>query len=106
MVLRIQGWVDQRAADFQKVRSEAQRVVKEAFDDAGIVMPEPIYNVNLRQRDGTSRAPAGTSRSHEAPHRDPAALDTTPDRAVDEQIRAERGGGDEQDLLDPRARSE
>ena len=106
VVLRVQGWVDQREADFQKVRSEAQRVVKEAFDDAGIVMPEPIYNVNLRQRDDASRAPAGTSGSQEPPHRDPAALDTAPDQAVDEQIRAERGVGDEQDLLDPRARSE
>ena len=44
------AWLDQRDSDWLKLRSKAQRVVKEAFDNAGIVMPEPIYNINLRRR--------------------------------------------------------
>ena len=35
LVIRFIGWVDQRAADFLKVRSEAIRRVKEALDAAG-----------------------------------------------------------------------
>ena len=43
--LRFFAWVDQREADWYKVRSEAVRRVKVAFDAAGIEMPVPIYRV-------------------------------------------------------------
>ena len=43
--LVIRGWVDQRSHGIAKVRSEAIRQVKNAFDDAAIVMPEPAYRV-------------------------------------------------------------
>ena len=43
------GWVDQREADFLKVNSQAIRLVKEAFDQAGVLMPEPITNVRVKQ---------------------------------------------------------
>lgn len=55
VTLRVFGWVDQRRFEFLKVRSEAIRLVKEAFDAAGIVMPEPIYNVRT-QESGAPRA--------------------------------------------------
>ena len=45
--LEVQAWIDQRESDLPKVRSAAVRRVKQAFDDAGIVMPEPIYRVNI-----------------------------------------------------------
>lgn len=102
VILLIQGWIDQRDSDFLKARSEAQRLVKEAFDDAGIVMPEPIYNVNLRE----PRA-AATTPMQEAPRREqdagqaaPESLaDTTKDETVDVQIRAETTGEQKQNLL-------
>lgn len=47
VVLHVFGWVDQTHADFAMVRSEAIRLVKHAFDQAGIVRPEPIYTVRL-----------------------------------------------------------
>lgn len=47
VVLHVFGWVDQTHADFAMVRSESIRLVKHAFDQAGIVMPEPIYTVRL-----------------------------------------------------------
>ena len=50
VTLRVFGWVDQRHFDFFKVKSEAIRLVKEAFDAADIVMPEPIYNVRMQER--------------------------------------------------------
>jgi small-conductance mechanosensitive channel len=37
--------VDQHQSKFGKTRSEALRQIKEAYDDTGIVMPEPIYIV-------------------------------------------------------------
>lgn len=47
VLLRIYAWVDQGRYSFAKVRSEAIRKVKQAFDGAGIVMPEPIYKLRV-----------------------------------------------------------
>ena len=68
VVLRCYGWVDQRHFGFLKVRSEAIRVVKHAFDGAGIVMPEPVYKVRLFEPQGEpevtgNRRSAGTQGS-------------------------------------------
>ena len=49
VTLRAFGWVDQRHYEFLKVRSEAIRLVKEAFDVAGIVMPAPVYSVRMQE---------------------------------------------------------
>jgi small-conductance mechanosensitive channel len=97
VVLAVQAWLDQRESDFHKLRSKAQRIVKEAFDHAGIVMPEPIYNVNLRRKSVETRhAAADSGPSPESSQVD----DTAPDRTVDRQIRAEhRAGDDPPDLL-------
>ncbi len=89
------GWVDQRQADFGKVRSEAIRLVKAAFDGAGISMPEPTYVVR------TEAAPA------EAPERAPApaekAVDVSVDDSLDRQIEEDRQASPEDNLLDPSA---
>ena len=63
VTLTVMGWMDQTTSDVRKVRSEAIRFVKQAFDEAGIVMPEPIYRVNLR----TSRAGLLTDHADVAP---------------------------------------
>jgi small-conductance mechanosensitive channel len=47
VTLHFFGWVDQRANEFAKVKSEAIRLVKEAFDAAGYDMPEPIYRLRI-----------------------------------------------------------
>lgn len=49
VLLRIYAWINQENYSYPKVRSEAIRAVKQAFDDAGIVMPEPIYKLRLMQ---------------------------------------------------------
>lgn len=48
VTLTIGGWINQVRSDVFKVRSEAIRQVKQAFDDAGFEMPEPIYRLQLR----------------------------------------------------------
>ena len=99
IVLAVQAWLDQRENDFHKLRSKAQRIIKEAFDEAGIVMPEPIYNVNLRRTRIETRPSVDSGPSRAALQAD----DTAPDRTVDRQIRAERHAGDDPDLLNETA---
>lgn len=106
VVLKMQAWIDQRESDYQKARSEAQRLIKEAFDDAGVVMPEPIYNINLRRKsaktlsDATTPPATAESANEPEPETD---VDTSADRTVDEQIEADRSAGPEKDLLNPGA---
>ncbi|MEP6678145.1 MAG: mechanosensitive ion channel family protein [Betaproteobacteria bacterium] len=110
VVLRVYGWMDQTHADFQKVRSEAIRMVKGAFDRAGIVMPEPIYNLRFGQgvpAAAVLAAPAGPARRAPAPPRQPAqrpaeeplgAIDIAQTDHLDRQIAADRRADDD-DLL-------
>lgn len=104
VILTVRGWMDQRENDFLKVRSEAQRLVKEAFDEAGIVMPVPIYNVNL-QRLRPGEQPRGETEP-DAVAAPEEVGDTTRDRSVENQIRAEKKFTEEADLLDPEAPTE
>ncbi|MDX1380179.1 MAG: mechanosensitive ion channel family protein, partial [Xanthomonadales bacterium] len=104
VILVVRGWMDQRENDFLKIRSEAQRLVKEAFDEAGIVMPVPIYNVNL-QRVRAER-PAGLQAGRDALPAAEDIGDTARDRSVENQIRAEKAATEEADLLDPGAPTE
>jgi hypothetical protein len=43
--LRFHGWANQDETDFHKVQSKALRLVKQAFDEADIEMPEPTYRL-------------------------------------------------------------
>jgi small-conductance mechanosensitive channel len=113
VVLRVFGWMNQSRNEFNKVRSEAIRLVKGAFDRAGIVMPEPIYNVRLGQSPapitGAEAAPSATPRAArpaEAQAAEPAqAIDIGPRDELDEQIAAECMTGEE-NLLTPQAPKE
>ncbi|MEO8186232.1 MAG: mechanosensitive ion channel family protein [Burkholderiaceae bacterium] len=121
VILRVFGWVNQAEAEFVKVRSEAIRLVKGAFDRASIVMPEPIYNVRLGQFPAAlasapaSTAPsAGTSSSGPLPSavsskpresEPPQAIDVAPTDELDDQIAADRRP-DEEDLLRHKAARE
>ncbi|HSN83120.1 MAG TPA: mechanosensitive ion channel family protein [Polyangiales bacterium] len=92
--IRFHAWVDQASTDFFKARSEAIRLVKTAFDDASIEMPEPIYRLYMQQ--------AVDSPSQEAVHPGAGALeagDTAADKRLDIQVEAERAA-EGPDLLD------
>jgi len=100
------GWVNQREADFGRVRSEALRLLKEGLEAAGVELPSPEYRVALdrpaRDADRPVRpAPAEPARAGvEAEERaDAGQRDVTVDRALDEQIDEERRRGDDEDLL-------
>lgn len=91
VVLRHFAWVDQREVDFLKVRGEAIRLVKQAFDEAGYDMPEPIHRVrverNAPQRQGAPSAPA-------------EAVDIARDPGQDREVARDRIQVAEDDLLE------
>jgi len=105
VILKVLGWIDQRETDYLKIRSEAQQRVKEAFDEAGIVMPEPIYTVNLRrQQPSGPGARIGPTVAVATEEED--LSDTKRDQAVERQMRDERRRSAEEDLLSKRAPAE
>ena len=95
VVLRFQAWLDQTKHDFFKTRSQSIRMLKEAFDEAGIEMPEPIHRVRLRD------VGAQTPRDH-APAAKPRSAteeDVAADLTIDKQIAEERRHSSERNLL-------
>lgn len=100
VVIRLYGWIDQSRHDFLKSKSESIRLIKEAFDEAGIEMPEPIYRIHLRENAAPS-AEVSTSKATES-HTDRKAMeqeDLSPDDTIDNQIEAEASVSDEKNLL-------
>jgi small-conductance mechanosensitive channel len=92
--MRFFGWVDQRENDFAKSKSEAIRLVKVAFDDADIEMPEPIYRVHLQE------AGAVAAKETEEPvTRIDFEEDLSVDDTIDKQVAAVRSAEDEDNLL-------
>ncbi|MBT8395596.1 MAG: mechanosensitive ion channel, partial [Gemmatimonadetes bacterium] len=113
VLLRFFGWVDQRDVAFEKARSEAIRLTKEAFDAAGIAMPAPEYGLRLLDAEPGVKievevptAQAGpvveTDRIDQPPESPvPIQVDLGPDRALDEQIARDREEAKDRDLLEP-----
>ena len=94
ITLRVFGWVDQRRFDFLKVKSEAIRLVKEAFDDAGVIMPEPIYNVRMKE---PVAAQSESKKRQSAGPKD--AIDVQRKAEVQRQMAEDRRESGEPDLL-------
>jgi len=96
MIIKVQGWVDQKKSDFGKTKSEAIRAVKEAFDAEHISIPEPIQNARTMpdavpvDRSGQTSKPTAEDRA--------AISDTSVDKTIDEKVQEARSGSEE-DLL-------
>lgn len=96
VILTVFGWMDQRRSNFLKVRSEAIRNVKEAFDADGISMPEPIRN--YRQLP-TTPSDSEDSRPLEPTEADIIEIaDTRADPVIEDKVKEARNRG-ERDLL-------
>lgn len=99
VTVRVLAWIDQRETDFLKARSEAIRLVKTAFDQAGIEMPEPIYRIHM----------ADSAAKHDAAPETPAAVvavsqaepevDVSADDSIEQQFQDELSKTDEENLL-------
>lgn len=112
--LKFLGWVDQRSHSLGKVRSEAIRRVKLAFEDAGISMPEPTNRLLLLDADGGALSVAlvpesqGTATPARPAQEDDmrAAVDLSADDELAGEVRAARADGEGSDLLSGDAPSE
>lgn len=95
VLIRFFGWVDQRTADFAKVRGEAIRRVKLALDEAGVDMPEPVQTIRLQ------RVRAASFESHEqsTTGREAESVDVSPDRQLEAQIKEDLADPSESNLL-------
>ncbi len=102
VVLRIYGWMDQASHDFNKVRSETIRAVKSAFDEAGVGMPEPTYNLRMTQLPPDAAAEKKTSTQAPTGEYAAAVRDTKPEKPLG----GETGNGRTGNLLENDAPSE
>lgn len=110
IVIRFLGWVNQTDADFNKARSLAIRAAKDALEDAGFTLPEPIYRLRFDQ--GAPALPARDEAKPASPPRTPQRksggetaaekdlLDVRPDDHITEKVEEERAQTGEKDLLD------
>jgi len=96
VTMRSMAWVDQREAEFLRVRSEAIRLVKAALEDAGITIPSPEFHIRMRSDAVVPPPIPQPSR----PRAGAGQADVSVDRTVDRQIEVERQESGEADLLD------
>ena len=135
VIIRIYAWVNQVQYSYAKVRSETIRAVKQAYDEASIVMPDPTYNLRLMQADGpmgnlvsaTSAALADSGKQGQSiiePIEQPKTVttpvadaddirdvqDVTPDRTVENKVIEEQAKenheGEGENLLNEEAKKE
>ncbi len=96
VAVRFHGWVDQRATDFLKVRSEAIRLVKAALDAEGIVMPEPTYRVLTRALPEKKATVTALPSDVES---EAALIDVKPDHELEKQVLDELKESGDENLL-------
>ena len=102
VAVRFFAWVDQREADWYKVKSEAVRRLKSAFDAHGVEMPFPTHRIDatpLEQTNGEGRRPERDV--EEAEHElSVDAHEVEPDDTLERQMRSELElPGDQENLL-------
>ena len=126
VVVRIYGWVNQEAFSLSKVSSEAIKKTKQAFDDAGIAMPVPIYQIQSNSSLLSTVQPMASSEagvdkeasiksgqiledkpsSDATQPREEIPTDLAPDDTAIEHIQEESESGDNQNLLSSEAPTE
>ena len=102
IVINFYGWVDQTTASFGKSRSLSIRSVKDALEEQGFSLPEPIYRVKLDNMSGAQLKLTKGSAAKAPVKRKASELDedTAPDTAIDDKVEAELDASGETNLLD------
>lgn len=107
--IRFLGWIDQDESDWYKSRSLAIAAVKDALEQAGFALPEPIYRLRIDARSEalpigrTAAAPEEKSPAGRAATAARLEQDVRPESEITEMVEKERQakGGQAKDLLDP-----
>lgn len=101
--LQFFAWINQTDTYFLKARSEAIRLVKSAFDDAGIEMPEPIYRIHIAENLSANTQPKpianpamSAAMAYVTNH---AEVDVSTDETIPEQLAADLESSNEENLL-------
>ena len=94
------GWIAQAETSLPAARSEALRLVKRAFAEAGIEIPDKTYRVRVEGADlaGTS-SPTASERTPTTETAEVAEVAADTEQALDAIIDAERSQADAEDLL-------
>ncbi|WP_239806311.1 mechanosensitive ion channel family protein [Croceicoccus hydrothermalis] len=116
IVISFRGWVDQEETDFLKGRSIAIKAAKDALEEAGFALPEPIYRLrfdsgsplalgegaSISQVPGPAPAapPPATARKRASGESEAQARSTRPENHIAELVDRERAVTGEADLLD------
>ncbi|KPP94067.1 mechanosensitive ion channel domain-containing protein [Erythrobacter sp. HL-111] len=107
IVIQFFGWIDQREADWLKSRSLAIAEVKDALEEAGFALPEPIYRLRFDGRTdmlpiGRPPKEGGARRSERHAAARAQAGDTRPESEISDLVAAERRAdtSGQRDLLD------
>ena len=116
VLVRVFGWVDQDQYSFGKVRSETVKKVKVAFDEANIIMPEPIYQVRVSENANIQAGKMTITENQESKTEVPKKSkptktssevnDVKPDDTAKEQIQEEHAESDDENLLNSNTPSE
>ncbi len=112
IVIKFLGWIDQEKTDWYKAKSRAIPAVKDALEQAGFAIPEPIYRLRIDPRSapmptgvttGTVEVGGPVPAAPTAPPARSEAVDVTPTDEVTKMVEAERAAEPgEKDLLDSR----
>ena len=105
VTVRFMAWVDQRNADFGRVRSEAIRLVKRRLELAGVSLPSPEYVIRMAGPGAPAEEPGVPGAEAVSPAFEAADVpleqeDVSPDDAVDRQIEEDRERSGERNLLE------
>ena len=109
IVITFMGWMDQTKSDFWKMRTLAIKVAKDAIEQGGFTLPEPLYRVRLEDGGGLLVRPqidSGGEATRIAPGNKKekaagdAVLDVSPDTHIEEMVNDERSQSNDTDLLD------
>ncbi|MCB1985363.1 MAG: mechanosensitive ion channel [Burkholderiales bacterium] len=113
IVLRIYAWTNQEKFDFLKVRSETIRRIKQAFDQASIIMPEPTYqirigsdtSIDVRQKDDFKKEEPSSAdqQSKIIAH---TTIDIKTDDTIEKKVEKEHEHCETENLLDKNASQE
>jgi len=124
VILKFYAWLDQREHDLMKTKSESIRMIKTAYDRAGIEMPEPIYRIHIPgmaaplsisetasgvgpafddDNEVAGQASATAQESTPAPMEEEMSfVDLSADHTLDDQIIEEQRQSGEKNLLEPK----
>lgn len=114
ILINFHGWIDQRDSDFNKARGAAIRVTKNALEESGFALPEPIYRLRFDNgpprmatnfgKDDTIDTAGDTAGDTvgEKPKEAPTekVFDVSPEDHVEKLVDSERSAQSTDDLLD------